>query len=71
MNEDDYDDYESCISDEEVDRYFAREINSINKADPTKYPCPSCDHLVLSAYQRAKGYICDSCADRKESGREY
>jgi tRNA(Ile2) C34 agmatinyltransferase TiaS len=65
------DDYESCITDEEVNSYFNRRLAATNRADRKRYICPSCGNKCLSAYQHERGYRCDSCADRAESGKEY
>jgi len=69
MNEDYYDSYGDCQTDEECNAFFNRQIARVNRADRSRYVCPQCDQRCLSAYQHQKGYVCDSCADRNEGLR--
>jgi len=71
-DEDDYEpSFEECNTDEEQDAYFARQVRAANRQDPTRYPCPRGCGNDISAYQQQRGYCCDSCADRAESGHQF
>lgn len=59
--------YEDCISDENCQRVHYQNIARINKANKTRYECPTCKTKnALSAYQKSQGYQCDACANREE-----
>jgi predicted RNA-binding Zn-ribbon protein involved in translation (DUF1610 family) len=54
---------------------FAREGSALRAAtnkNPRNLPCPNCGaENVLTPADRARGYQCDSCADRAERGMDY
>jgi hypothetical protein len=44
-------------------------LRAASSANPRNLPCPTCgrpDRLTLA--DRARGYQCDDCADREETG---
>jgi hypothetical protein len=42
-------------------------LRRASKSNPRNLPCPTCGaENVLTPADRAKGYQCDSCADRDE-----
>lgn len=44
-------------------------LRAASASNPRIYPCPDCGESdVLTAADRALGYCCDRCADRKERG---
>ena len=46
-------------------------LRAATKSNPRNLPCPDCGQPNrLTPADRAHGYICDSCADRRE-GRGY
>lgn len=46
-------------------------LRRANKRNPRNLPCPTCKRPNrLTPADRARGYQCDSCADRDE-GRSY
>ena len=47
-------------------------LRAATKDNPRKYPCPNCGRKnVLTRIDKMKGYQCDACADKAESGWEY
>lgn len=67
---DDYDDYR----DDGFDLNFAdpggrSALRASSKKNPRNLPCPTCGAKNrLTPADRARGYQCDSCADRDERG---
>jgi len=44
-------------------------LRAASKRNPRNLPCPTCGTPnVLTPADRARGYQCDSCADRDEGG---
>lgn len=44
-------------------------LRAASSSNPRNLPCPSCGASDrLTPADRARGYQCDSCADREESG---
>jgi hypothetical protein len=54
---------------------FARPGSALRAAtrnNPRDQPCPTCKTKnVLTRLDKARGYQCDSCADRAERGYDY
>ncbi len=47
-------------------------LRASSKSNPRNLPCPDCGAKNrLTPKDKALGYCCDACADRKEFGREY
>lgn len=47
-------------------------LRAASPSNPRNLPCPNCGGLnLLTPADRARGYQCDSCADRAERGGEY
>lgn len=68
-----HDEYDDDRDDEPIDGVgFARPGSALRAAtrdNPRNLPCPNCGaENVLTALDRARGYQCDSCADRAERG---
>ena len=73
-SEDEYEDY----MDEDLDDLdFAdpggtSALRAAGPNNPRNLPCPDCGSPNrLTPKDRALGYCCDSCADRKERGYDY
>lgn len=46
-------------------------LRAATKSNPRNLPCPSCERPNrLTPLDRARGYQCDSCADRSERGMD-
>lgn len=46
-------------------------LRAATKSNPRNLPCPNCKaRNRLTPADRAKGYQCNSCADRAESGMD-
>ena len=44
-------------------------LRAATKGNPRNLPCPTCGKKNrLTPADRARGYVCDSCADRAERG---
>jgi hypothetical protein len=44
-------------------------LRAATKANPRNLPCPNCGRKnVLTPADRARGYQCNTCADRDERG---
>ena len=44
-------------------------LRAASKSNPRNLPCPTCgEENRLTPADRARGYQCDSCADRDERG---
>lgn len=75
----DYDDYdrESPEYDEESRLEFAdpggrSALRAATRTNPRNLPCPRCKTKnVLTPADRARGYVCDRCADAAERGCDY
>ena len=72
-----YDGYE-CYDDDLIDGVgFAdpggrSALRAATKGNPRNRPCPTCGRKNrLTPIDVARGYQCDSCADRAERGMEY
>lgn len=47
-------------------------LRAATKSNPRNRPCPTCGREnVLTPIDVSRGYQCDRCADRAESGRDY
>lgn len=47
-------------------------LRAATKDNPRIYSCPSCRRpRVLTRIDRERGYQCDRCANRAESGMDY
>ena len=47
-------------------------LHASSKSNPRNLSCPNCKRRnVLTPADRARGYQCDSCADRAERGGDY
>lgn len=47
-------------------------LRAATKSNPRNLPCPTCGRKNrLTPADRARGYQCDSCADRAERGLDY
>jgi hypothetical protein len=47
-------------------------LRAATKSNPRNRPCPSCGRKnALTPLDVARGYQCDRCADRAESGLDY
>lgn len=71
-----HDDYTDEEWEERVEMFADPGGNSALRAasasNPRNLPCPNCDTPnVLTPADRARGYQCDSCADRAERGFDY
>ena len=42
--------------------------NSALRAGEIEFPCPNCGEITLTAADKARGYQCDTCADKAERG---
>lgn len=63
---DDYDDGEGCAF---ADPGGKSALRAATKKNPRNLPCPTCrTPNCLTPADRARGYQCDSCADRDERG---
>lgn len=66
--------YESPDGDEEGREIFAdpggrSALRASSRSNPRNLPCPTCKRAnKLTPADRARGYQCDSCADRDERG---
>ena len=75
MKYDDRDD--SFYTDDDFDCDFAdpggnSALRAASASNPRNLPCPSCGvSNRLTPADRARGYRCDSCADRAERGGDY
>jgi len=69
----DYDDYED--GDDRMrfaDPGGKSALRAASRSNPRNLPCPNCGAKnVLTPADRARGYQCDRCADRAESGFDY
>jgi DNA-directed RNA polymerase subunit RPC12/RpoP len=67
---DDYEmSYSDCVTDEECDMVYHREIARANRRNPQRYDCPDCGaKRALSAWQKQQGHHCNACTRRTESG---
>lgn len=46
-------------------------LRAATEDNPRNLPCPRCEEEnVLTPEDRAQGYVCDTCADRAESGHD-
>ena len=58
-----------------ADPRFANEgsaLRAASRRNPRNLPCPTCGAKNrLTPADKARGYQCDSCADRAESGFDY
>jgi hypothetical protein len=78
MYDDDYRDYDDDRQDDEEEReQFAdpggnSALRAATKDNPRNLPCPNCKTPNrLTPADRARGYQCDTCADRAERGWDY
>lgn len=47
-------------------------LRAASKRNPRNLPCPNCEEPNrLTPADKARGYQCDACADRAESGMDY
>jgi hypothetical protein len=47
-------------------------LRAATKDNPRNLPCPNCGtENVLTPADRARGYVCDRCADAAERGMDY
>jgi hypothetical protein len=47
-------------------------LRAARKGNPRIYSCPTCkQRRRLTGEDKARGYQCDSCADRAERGSDY
>jgi hypothetical protein len=82
--EEEDDDYGPCIDDYDDDPAYAGDgtyfafpgsnsaLRAATPTNPRNLPCPTCEQPNrLTPADRARGYQCDSCADRAERGWEY
>ena len=47
-------------------------LRAATKDNPRSLPCPNCgEPNRLTRIDKARGYQCDSCADRAERGMDY
>lgn len=71
---DDYDDDDGRLPD---GTYFANPggnsaLRAATKTNPRNLSCPTCKRRnMLTPADKARGYQCDSCADRAERGFDY
>lgn len=68
-----YDDYADSFDDDEfADPGGNSALRASSKSNPRNLPCPNCGGANrLTPADKARGYQCDSCADRAERGGEY
>lgn len=65
--DDDYDDFDGRM--EFADPGGKSALRAASKSNPRNLPCPTCARPNrLTPADRARGYQCDSCADRCERG---
>ena len=47
-------------------------LRASSRSNPRNLPCPKCRRPnLLTPADKAKGYQCDSCADKAERGDDY
>jgi hypothetical protein len=71
MSYEDYDDFDYG-DDDFADPGGNSALRAASATNPRNLPCPNCkqpDRLTMA--DKARGYQCDSCADRAERGGEY
>lgn len=71
---DDPDDYDCDPGGNRINDGFANAgsaLRAATKSNPRNLPCPNCKRRnVLTPEDRARGYQCDACANRAESGMD-
>lgn len=72
-----YDEYADSFDDDDFGIDFAdpggnSALRASSASNPRNLPCPTCKRPdLLTPADKARGYQCDSCADRAERGGEY
>jgi hypothetical protein len=71
-HDDDYDLYDQEFHISFADPGGRSALRASSRTNPRNLSCPNCGAKnVLTPADRARGYQCDSCADRAERGGEY